>query len=76
VRLSGAERSVADAAHELEVALGSLAREPLGDSDGEDRTIDLGEVPRVAHHVLRIRSQSRSPARRVTSRATSSRKRW
>lgn len=51
-RLFRAERSVADAAHELKVALGSLAREPLGNRDGEDRTIDLGEVPKVANHVL------------------------
>jgi hypothetical protein len=34
---SGAERGVANAAREREVALGPLAREPLGDGDGRTR---------------------------------------
>jgi hypothetical protein len=34
------------------VALGPLAREPLGDGDDKDRAIDLGEVPGVVHHLL------------------------
>jgi hypothetical protein len=49
---SGAERRVASAAGEREVALSPLAREPLRDGDREDRAVDLGEVPRIADHVL------------------------